>query len=123
MAGNLMEWCQDWYSRDAYTTSPRKNPKGPPAGAYRVVRRRIVLRRFIRPSLVWPIGSVAVVPGASDDRLPGGPGTLATAKTVDVAGRAHDEHVPRDGRSRHDHLPDLVLAEQLKLRTGLHDVH
>ena len=38
MAGNLMEWCQDWYSRDYYSVSPRKNPKGPSTGAYRVVR-------------------------------------------------------------------------------------
>jgi formylglycine-generating enzyme required for sulfatase activity len=38
MAGNLMEWCQDWYGRDYYQVSPRKNPKGPATGAYRVVR-------------------------------------------------------------------------------------
>ncbi len=38
MAGNVMEWTQDWYDRDYYAASPRKNPQGPATGAYRVVR-------------------------------------------------------------------------------------
>ncbi|HET7809485.1 MAG TPA: SUMF1/EgtB/PvdO family nonheme iron enzyme [Steroidobacteraceae bacterium] len=38
MAGNLLEWCQDWYDRDYYAASPRRNPRGPASGAYRVVR-------------------------------------------------------------------------------------
>jgi formylglycine-generating enzyme required for sulfatase activity len=38
MAGNAMEWTQDWYDREYYAASPRKNPKGPASGAYRVVR-------------------------------------------------------------------------------------
>jgi formylglycine-generating enzyme required for sulfatase activity len=38
MAGNALEWTQDWYDRDYYAVSPRKNPQGPATGAYRVTR-------------------------------------------------------------------------------------
>ena len=38
MAGNALEWTQDWYDREYYSKSPRKNPTGPATGAYRVLR-------------------------------------------------------------------------------------
>jgi formylglycine-generating enzyme required for sulfatase activity len=59
MAGDLMEWCQDWYSRDYYSVSPRKNPKGPSTGAYKVLRggsffvEAFDLRSYAR-SAAWP---------------------------------------------------------------------
>jgi formylglycine-generating enzyme required for sulfatase activity len=38
MGGSVLEWCSDWYSRGYYSVSPKKNPKGPEKGAYRVLR-------------------------------------------------------------------------------------
>jgi formylglycine-generating enzyme required for sulfatase activity len=59
MAGNVLEWTQDWYDRDYYAESPRENPKGPATGAYRVVRggsffvEAFDLRTTAR-SMAWP---------------------------------------------------------------------
>ena len=38
MAGNVLEWCQDWYGEGYYATSPLKNPPGPDTGQSRVLR-------------------------------------------------------------------------------------
>ena len=38
MAGNVWEWCADWYDGDYYSNSPERNPTGPDSGTYRVLR-------------------------------------------------------------------------------------
>ena len=38
MYGNVEQWCRDWYNKNYYKNSPKKNPDGPSNGEKKVVR-------------------------------------------------------------------------------------
>jgi len=58
MAGNVWEWCNDWYAGDYYKASPAETPKGPDSGSCRVLRGGSWLDEPVNLRCAFRIGCV-----------------------------------------------------------------
>ncbi len=56
MAGNIMEWVNDWYAEDYYANSEYTNPTGPETGTHKVFRGGAYINgaHHIRTTYRWP---------------------------------------------------------------------
>jgi formylglycine-generating enzyme required for sulfatase activity len=65
MSGNVWEWTSSWYDLYYYSVTPQRNPQGPEAGLYKVIRGggwleddsrlgSVYLRNFANPDLRSP---------------------------------------------------------------------
>ena len=63
MAGNIYEWCWDWYDSNYYASSPDEDPRGPASGSNRMARGgswdysandcRVARRSYVFPGSVY----------------------------------------------------------------------
>ena len=111
VAGNVWEWCADWWQTDYYTSSPANNPLGPDTGSSRVLRGgrwysspydlRVSNRDYYSPAFRRNLFGFRCVSGLNFTTGSSAGGIFTSGKAAPL--------LPRDGQMGSNWFSDLSL--------------